>query len=349
MKKYKNWLIHALSAFFILSVSFLIAVYFFLKTPFYNSWIQYLYNYNDFYLKNVHGRKIIVLGGSNVHYGIRTSDIEKAFGIPCVNMGIYGSFGMDLQYLLYRAKNYIQKGDIVIIAPEYDTLSVNKNYNRGKLFYLLECDKKYFNSLPFSEKLSNINNLKLFDLIEGLQQQFCYFVLFNFNKNHQTNSLTDRIKEQIYSLVQKKMAHYLLPPPVNKNCDGTNNLKEKKLEVKEDIKKHINPYIINTVYQETSELILLKEFKQWCDERGVILFVTYESVLYLKHFDKPRWQKYFSFLENYYRQNHITTLGKPQDFLYSEKYMYDTPHHLNQQGMSLRTEKIIKELKNSHL
>lgn len=67
-------------------------------------------------LDTVPGRRVVVIGGSSVAFGIDSKLIESELGIPCVNFGLYAAFG--LKPMLDLAEDRLHEGDIVIVAPE---------------------------------------------------------------------------------------------------------------------------------------------------------------------------------------------------------------------------------------
>lgn len=68
-------------------------------------------------LKSTEEPKIVLVGGSNLAYGIDSAMIEKALGMPVVNMGI--TAGLGFKYHLESVRGRLRRGDIVIAAPEY--------------------------------------------------------------------------------------------------------------------------------------------------------------------------------------------------------------------------------------
>ena len=67
---------------------------------------------------SIEGEKIIVVGGSNIAFGIDSALIEETLGTPCVNFGLYAALGLD--YMLDLAEQAIGEGDTVVIIPELD-------------------------------------------------------------------------------------------------------------------------------------------------------------------------------------------------------------------------------------
>lgn len=67
-------------------------------------------------LKSVKEEKIVVIGGSSTAFGIDSKIVEEELGMPCVNFGLYAALGF--KPMLDLSLKEIQKGDIVILAPE---------------------------------------------------------------------------------------------------------------------------------------------------------------------------------------------------------------------------------------
>jgi hypothetical protein len=65
------------------------------------------------------GKKIVLVGGSNLSYGVDSTVLKEATHCPVVNMGMNGYFGV--RYMLEEVKPDLHEGDIVVIAWEYDS------------------------------------------------------------------------------------------------------------------------------------------------------------------------------------------------------------------------------------
>lgn len=61
--------------------------------------------------------KIILVGDSNLAFGINSPTIEEAFEMPVVNLGGHG--GLGLEFHLNMAKQNIREGDIVIVSSTF--------------------------------------------------------------------------------------------------------------------------------------------------------------------------------------------------------------------------------------
>lgn len=104
-------------------------------------------------LKSIKGRKIVVIGGSSVAFGLDSELMEEYMGLPVVNFGLYAALGSKL--MLDLAEDYIYEDDIVIFAPEMDRqalslyFSVNNTLQSvdGSFEILRELDSEHYASL----------------------------------------------------------------------------------------------------------------------------------------------------------------------------------------------------------
>src|SRR5262249_5798138 len=61
--------------------------------------------------------KIVLVGGSNVLFGLRAEHIEARLGVAAVNMATAADFGPD--YVLFLTRQALRPGDIVVVAFEF--------------------------------------------------------------------------------------------------------------------------------------------------------------------------------------------------------------------------------------
>jgi hypothetical protein len=69
-------------------------------------------------LETIPSPKMIIIGGSNIAFGVDSTLIEKKFHVPVVNMGVCYLFG--LRYILEEIKDSVKPGDTIVLIPEYE-------------------------------------------------------------------------------------------------------------------------------------------------------------------------------------------------------------------------------------
>lgn len=80
----------------------------------------YLYEYvaKERMLREVPSPRIIFVGGSNLAFGLDSGIIADSLGLNVVNYGLHG--GLGLKYMIDDVARNLQRGDIVVVAPEYE-------------------------------------------------------------------------------------------------------------------------------------------------------------------------------------------------------------------------------------
>jgi hypothetical protein len=68
-------------------------------------------------------RRIFLVGGSATHYSIDATQMEELLKIHTINFGLHA--GMGLNAILAAVRDEIQRGDIVLLSPEYGILGDN--------------------------------------------------------------------------------------------------------------------------------------------------------------------------------------------------------------------------------
>ncbi len=89
-------------------------------------------------LKTIEDEKIVLIGGSNLAFGIDSARLEQYVGMPVVNYGLYATIGT--KAMLDLSRSYIGKGDIVVICPETNTQTYSLYYNAHSMWQALDCD-----------------------------------------------------------------------------------------------------------------------------------------------------------------------------------------------------------------
>jgi hypothetical protein len=69
-------------------------------------------------LESLRPPRMILVGGSNLAFGVDSGLIQRVVQKPVVNMGLHGAIGIPA--LLAEVEPYIQKGDIVVVSIEYE-------------------------------------------------------------------------------------------------------------------------------------------------------------------------------------------------------------------------------------
>ncbi len=256
------------------------------------------------YIANSNKQKIVFAGGSSTLFGIDTSKLEKELKIPVINYAV--AHGLRTDYILYDVRRVLSSGDIVVLPMEDTLISYNDQRNDELTNFILTFDREYFYSLNINKKFEIISSIGPINVLEGL---------VNKHKFTEKKLKTDKL---------------------NNNGDIKDNKERKKIRY--GLKSNLPKFKI------TKGIESINDFRLWCEENDITLFISYASLLKVKDYDNNLYKKRFSEIHNYFKDNYIV-LGEPKDFFYDKKYMYDTRYHLNAAGRNIRTQQYLQYLK----
>ncbi len=99
-------------------------------------------------LASVDEEKIVLIGGSNLAFGLDSAKLEEYVGMPVVNYGLYATIGT--KAMLDMSRSYIEKGDIIVICPETNKQTYSLYYNANSMWQALDCDLSMLKDVGFS-------------------------------------------------------------------------------------------------------------------------------------------------------------------------------------------------------
>ena len=95
------------------------------------SFLRRMYNEKSAIAAQIQGpRRLIVAGGSGVHYTINSDLLQKKLGIPVVNFGLQGDIGLNTTTAMILEK--VRPGDVILLISEYLMLMDEDGFGRGE-------------------------------------------------------------------------------------------------------------------------------------------------------------------------------------------------------------------------
>lgn len=76
------------------------------------------YGHKEYLFDKTPSPRVIFLGGSNVAFGIDSRAVAESLDVNVVNFGL--QLGIGMRKMMSDALRYCKKGDILVIAPEYE-------------------------------------------------------------------------------------------------------------------------------------------------------------------------------------------------------------------------------------
>ena len=258
--------------------------------------------------ENISGPKIVLLGDSNVAYGVDSGKIEEMLGMPVVNMGLHGGLGQT--FCMDLAKKGIRQGDIVIILPgKYDYEA--KLLDGTLAWLLLESDLTL---------LSRVNRQDYFTLLKGYPAYLKKAI--TLWKNH-TGNLDD---------------------PVGKDRDDLNEYGDicsvGDVNIMEDGYIRTDPFCEDINY---NLMDYFNEYNRYVQEKGAVMVLAsapiLEPLLINGYSTAQRRQDELA------QALEFPVISDCMNYIYPPEYFYDTNFHLNDRGKEIRTMQLVEDIK----
>lgn len=276
-------------------------------------WIYEIYQIKSSLANSIKVPKLVLVSGSNTHFGISCEMISTETGVPCVNGGTH--MGLGTAYILRKARLWLKPGDLVLLPLEYELYQDRGIPNHLMIDYMFARDTKYLLSLDLVSKLRFLFGISLNRLQQGL-----------VGKLHPPQPLITGYQSKT----------------VNKYGDETINNKANMTEKQYHILNNSKPLKIETSQTSRYALNEINDFIIWCQENGIKLIITWPNTLVFDNYKERVKQEFFQRIERHYKETKIPVLGKPEDFMYDKSMFYDTSYHLNDTGVRYRTQQIIE-------
>ncbi|HZI99155.1 MAG TPA: hypothetical protein VFD22_00745 [Gemmatimonadaceae bacterium] len=275
----------------------------------------------DRLIRNTPSPKIILVGGSNLAFGIDSKAIEDSLGLHVVNMGLYAKLG--LKYMLAQVRPYIKPGDVVLVVPEYDQFYgdfANGDNTLNTALLYAPADR-----IPDFIRSYSIIDVVLRPRVENARRSFLRAFAAAVGKEdmlfpQDTNTVYNRHSFNQYgdavSHLDKKGLNpdsiFVKPLPP---------LKDFNRRTLEDLNS-----IASKAKEEQAHAYFL--FPSYIDRSYVINVAAIDSLK----------RKLAGGMD-------MPIVGTPKDFVMAGQYFFDTRYHLNREGRDLRTLKMIDVLR----
>ncbi len=268
-------------------------------------------------------KKIVLFSGSSTRFGYDSARIDEAFPeYEVVNMGVfaYSPALPQLELIL----DCMKEGDILLDSPEFD--AANRQF----------CHQKKLDYAVFAMMESNYDAFALLDLREYTQ------VFTAFSAYQDARRDMERKSYDICASEYDEDGNPLAVASYNQYGDYV--LYRPNSEKEEPIYGLAVNYTVNAFPEETYIDSINTEFQKFLD-RGVNVYFTYSprnKFALSEESTKAERDQLHAYLKSHLIVPVISAL---EDSLYPGTYLYGTDNHLSTEGVQIRTEKVIRDLK----
>lgn len=255
-------------------------------------------------LNTIIGRKILLVGGSNLPFGIKSPMIEEQTGLPVVNMGLHAGLGMN--YILSEVEESIHENDIVVVSLEYHHFLSKAMYNGEDVLVAMAFDvnRESMRHIKLPQWISLLPNICLYSskkLINIHAKPIDEFeVLFT---RESFNEYGDEVAHYglastVTSGEKPRLGTKIYPKSIDRLSAFSKMVEEKKAK----LLLVACPYPEKQYYQDSA---IINEITREMNEVGLDLKI------------------------------------KPQDCIFPDSLMFNSHFHLSGEGATMRTEQLI--------
>jgi len=263
------------------------------------------------HLNRIEESKIIVVGGSNVAFGLDSELLAQHVGMPVVNFGLYATLGTKIMMDLSKAN--VNAGDIVILVPEMDRQTLSLYFNAEAALQGIESDwnmLRYISKENYSDLTGGVYKYvtsKIKYLRSGLLDPKGVYNRDSFNE----------YGDIIYARPHNTM---LL------GYDPTNTI--------ELIPALFDQAFVNYV----------NEYTAYCTQQGATVYFSFPPMNAGAMASSNTEDSLFNFCCYLYENLTCKVISNVNDYIIEENYFYDSNFHLNDSGVILRTSLLVHDI-----
>lgn len=257
-------------------------------------------------LQSLKGPKIVLIGNSNLAFGMNSELLEEAFAMPVVNMGLHGSLGNAFHEEM--AKVNLHEGDIIVVAhtdyADQDTITD-----------------------PVTAWITVENHPQLWQLIRPKDIPDMYSSFSIYAKKSLTLWSSKKGNYPDHGSAYSRFAFNEYGDVTFERTSRSYTFTEKSVHVPK----------INAICTER-----LNALNQYVTERGASLVIAAYPIAY-GEFTPPETE-YIEFQTKLQEALDCPVISDYRDYFMDYNLFYDTEYHLTNEGADLRTQQLIYDL-----
>ncbi len=283
-------------------------------------------------------KKYVLVGGSNISYGLDSNVIMERTGCPVVNMGMNGYFGV--RFMLDEVKPYLNAGDIVVIAWEYDSFVKSVDGTDTDLLMVTKANPRAFAFLTPEQKIGvfmrypYVAQQKAFrifrEAVEDARQDFGK--AFGRNIDASTDEDVTALDPDYVSVIEVESLKSF--DILTGDLDGHTGL-----HWPYDLEESLD---LTRLSIDDQIVPMMSEFIREMTEKDVRVMISWTALLdssYAEH--KDRIEEINALLAS----DPIFLIPRPaREFVFDPKYHFDTVYHLNDEGRAIRSPMVADDI-----
>jgi hypothetical protein len=269
-----------------------------------SKYLLYAKRNKDSLLVHTASPRLILVSGSNLTFGINSNILKDSLHVNPINAAMLAGIG--LKFMLDNTSQFIKKGDVILVVPEYDQYYGNLLYGSADLV-----------TTVFGVSKSNAKLLSLKQWVLAFPDIIKYACI-KYNIKSYFSSIKSVYVTSSINAFGDVVAHWKLK------------------------KQPFGPAIITSNVFQNDAINELIKFRDNAQRKGATVLISY-PVYQDKSFDKNI--KQITKVENALIKNNFKIIGTPARYRFADSLFYDSYYHLNGHGVEVRTKLLAADLK----
>lgn len=262
----------------------------------------------DSLLQHTAWPRLLIIAGSSTGFALDSQMLKDSLHRNPINTGIHG--GLGLYYMLDDALPFVQKGDVILIAPEYHQFFGTFADGNEELLRVFADNNLLW---------QNLHTLRP-NQVKALLPLVPKYALQKFLPGqYKTNDVVDFYTKDIFNAYGDAVYHWQLPQPENPIVFGP-------------LTGDFNYDVLRAV----------KDFSDKAQSKGATVYLGFPA------YQKVSYDASVPQIARYEKELHtlgLPVLGRPAEFIMTPEFIFDTPYHLNKKGAQRRTALLLQHLK----
>lgn len=295
------------------------------------NWIEF----KEEMARRVDGRRVLLVGDSNVLFGMDSAHIEGQVGMPVINMGLHG--GLPLDRILNVALQTARSGDVVVL-PLVWNYYVN-DYSDPEdwmIDQIVAWDHEYFDGLSTFRKLQYAKAIPFANLYRNITTKAKSDEVMKLNPLRRLIS-----KDELMKIYDEKAAAntYFLYSYINFNTRG-----DMRNACGVLVPVNGGSYTASATLNEHSINFLVNTVKT-LRANGVKVFIAAPVQVDDEFTRASAYQVVLASTWEQLAARGLPVIGSPTDFFFPAKSFFNTPYHLSCESSVERSDRLGKLLK----
>jgi len=283
-----------------------------------SQWVFDVYEKKRAYAQSIEERKLVIVSGSNALFGINSEMLEVALGMRVVNFGV--NAGVLLPFMLYKAKEVIKEGDVVVLPLEYHVYTYDGVPNAQMIDTIFSRDMGVFYALTLREQFLMVWNITVKRVLAGYEAKGGTPVSSGLYGAHNVDARGDQV-------------------------GATAAAKS------EAIRGELDALMANNygeIYRgDALAWEYLGEFVAWCEARDAeVIFMPSTMLFFDEYKSDPKELWFYENLPEEVRKRGWRFVGEPFEYMYEKEHYFNTDFHLTVEARDMRTRQMIYDITN---